>query len=328
MKRREFMAFVGGAVAASVPFSARAQQSAMPVIGFLSSRFPDESAGVATAFRQGLAEAGYVVGQNIAIEYRWAEGHYDRLPALAAELVSQRVSAILTGGGPPATLAAKAATTTIPVIFSAAPDPVRLGLVASLNRPGGNITGMGVFTATLGAKGIELLKQLVPTASQMAYLVNPSNPSAEIEANEVLDAAKAIGIALQVFKASTDDELDAAFQAMGTLRADGLAVAGESFFDSRRQKIVALAARFKIPTAYAWRENVALGGLLSYGTSLTDSYRRAGIYTGRILKGEKPSDLPVMQPTRFELAINLKAAATLGLTIPPSLLATADEVIE
>jgi putative ABC transport system substrate-binding protein len=180
-------------------------------------------------------------------------------------------------------------------------------------------------TATLGAKGIELLKQLVPTASQMAYLVNPSNPSAEIEAKEVLDAAKAIGIALQVFKASTDDELDAAFQAMGTLRADGLAVAGESFFDSRRQKIVALAARFKIPTAYAWRENVALGGLLSYGTSLTDSYRRAGIYTGRVLKGEKPSDLPVMQPTRFELAINLKTAATLDVTV---LLTRADEVIE
>ena len=327
MKRREFLRLAGGAVAMG-PLSARAQQSAMPVIGFLSSRFPDESAGVAAAFRQGLAEAGYVVGQNVAIEYRWAEGQYDRLPALAAELVSQRVSVILTAGGPPAAFAAKAATTTIPVIFSAAPDPVRLGLVASLSRPGGNITGMGVFTATLGAKGIELLKQLVPTASQMAYLVNPSNPSAEIEANEVLGAAKAIGIALQVFKASTDDELDAAFQAMGTLRADGLAVAGESFFDSRRQKIVALAARFKIPTAYAWRENVALGGLLSYGTSLTDSYRRAGIYTGRVLKGEKPSDLPVMQPTRFELAINLKTAATLDVTVPPTLLTLADEIIE
>ena len=327
MRRRKFITLLGGA-AVAWPLLARAQQKPMPVIGFLSSRFPDESAGVASAFRQGLAEAGYVVGQNIAIEYRWAEGHYDRLPALAAELVSLRVSAILTGGGPPATFAAKAATVTIPVIFSAAPDPVRLGLVASLNRPGGNITGMGVFTATLGAKGIELLKQLAPTASQMAYLVNPSNPSAEIEANEVLDAAKAIGIALQVFKASTDDELDAAFQAMGTLRADGLAVAGESFFDSRRQKIVALAARLKIPTAYAWRENVALGGLLSYGTSLTDSYRRAGIYTGRVLKGEKPSDLPVMQPTRFELAINLKTAKALGLTIPPTLLARADEVIE
>ena len=327
MKRREFLRLAGGAVAMG-PLSARAQQSAMPVIGFLSSRFPDESAGVASAFRQGLAEAGFAVGKNVAIEYRWAEGHYDRLPALAAELVSQRVSAILTGGGPPATFAAKAATTTIPIIFSAAPDPVRLGLVASLNRPGGNITGMGVFTATLGAKGIELLKQAVPAASQMAYLVNPSNPSAEIEANEVLDAAKAIGIALQVFKASTDDELDAAFQAMGALRADGLAVAGESFFDSRRQKIVALAARFKIPTAYAWRENVALGGLLSYGTSLTDSYRRAGIYTGRVLKGEKPSDLPVMQPTRFALAINLKTANALGLNLPATLLAQADEVIE
>jgi putative ABC transport system substrate-binding protein len=327
MRRRKFITLLGGA-AVAWPLLARAQQKPMPVIGFLSSRFPDESAGVASAFRQGLAEAGYVVGQNIAIEYRWAEGHYDRLPALAAELVSLRVSAILTGGGPPATFAAKAATVTIPVIFSAAPDPVRLGLVASLNRPGGNITGMGVFTATLGAKGIELLKQLVPTASQMAYLVNPSNPSAEIEANEVLDAAKAMGIALQVFKASTDDELDAAFQAMGTLRADGLAVAGESFFDSRRQKIVTLAARFMIPTAYAWRENVALGGLLSYGTSLTDSYRRAGIYTGRVLKGEKPSDLPVMQPTTFELAINLTTAKDLGLTIPPTLLARADEVIE
>jgi putative ABC transport system substrate-binding protein len=327
MKRREFLRLAGG-TAAMWPLSARAQQSAMPVIGFLSSRFPDESVGVASAFRQGLTEAGYVVGKNVAIEYRWAEGHYDRLPALAAELVSRHVSVILAAGGPPSAFAAKAATLTIPVIFSAAPDPVRLGLVASLNRPGGNVTGMGVFTATLGAKGVELLKQLVPTASQMAYLVNPSNPSAEIEVKEVLDAANAIGITLHVFKASTDDELDAAFQALGTLRADGLAVAGESFFDSRRQKIVALAARFRIPTAYAWRENVALGGLLSYGTSLPDSYRRAGIYTGRVHKCEKPSDLPVMQPTRFELTINLKTANTLGLTVPPTLLTLADEVIE
>jgi putative ABC transport system substrate-binding protein len=327
MRRREFITLLGGA-AVAWPFLARAQQKPVPVIGFLSSRFPDESAGVASAFRQGLGEAGYVVGQNVAIEYRWAEGHYDRLPALAAELVSQRVSVILAAGGPPAAFAAKAATSTIPIIFSAAPDPVQLGLVASLNQPGGNVTGMGVFTATLGAKGVELLKQLVPTASQMAYLVNPSNPSAEIEVQEVLGAAKAIGIALQVFKASTDDELDAAFEAMGALPAHGLAVAGESFFDSRRQKIVALAARFRIPTAYAWRENVALGGLLSYGTSLPDSYRRAGVYAGRVLKGEKPSNLPVMQPTRFELTINLKTAKDLGLAISPILLARADEVIE
>jgi putative ABC transport system substrate-binding protein len=327
MRRREFITLVGGA-AAAWPLTARAQQPAMPVIGFLSSRSPGESAGVVAAFRQGLRETGFVEGQNLAVAFRWAEGDYDRLPALAAELVSLRAALIFAAGGPPSALAAKTTTSTIPIVFSAAPDPVHLGLVASLSRPGGNVTGMSSFTAPLGAKGVELLKELVPKTAAIAYLVNPSNPSQEIESTPVRVAADALGIQFRLLNASTENELDAAFADLVKLRADGLVVAGEPFFDSQRTKIVALSKRYSIPTCYAWRENVLLGGLMSYGNNLPELYRQAAIYAGRVLKGEKPADLPVMQPTKFELVINLKTAKALGLTVPPALLARTDEVIE
>ena len=326
MRRREFVALFGGA--AMWPLAARGQQGSLPVIGFLSSRSPAESASVAAAFRKGLSEAGFAVGQNVAIDYRWAEGQYDRLPALAAELVDLRVTLILAAGGPPSALAAKRATSAIPVVFSAASDPVGLGLVASLNRPGGNLTGMSTLTTPLVAKGIELLKELLPAATVMAYLANPSNPSRGGETNAAMAAAKNAGISLHVLGASTEDELDNAFGALPKLHAQALVVAGEPFFDSRRLKIVDLAAKSAIPTSYAWRENVIAGGLMSYGTNLVDSYRQAGVLAGRVLKGEKPADLPVMQPTKFELTINLKTAKNLGLSVPPTLLARADEVVE
>jgi putative tryptophan/tyrosine transport system substrate-binding protein len=326
MRRRSFVALFGAATL--WPLASYAQQAALPVIGFLSSRSPGESATVAAAFRQGLGEAGYIVGQNVAIDYRWAEGHYDRLPALAAELIGLRVAAVLAAGGPPSALAAKAATSSIPIIFSAASDPVGLGLVASLNRPGGNLTGMSTLTTPLVAKGLELLKELLPGAAVLVYLANPSNPSSEGETKAALAAAQGLGITLHVLNASTENELDAAFEASIMLRADGLVVAGEPFFDSRRLKIVDLAAKHAVATSYAWRENVIAGGLMSYGTNLADSYRLAGILAARVLKGEKPADLPVMQPTKFELTINLKTAKTLGLPVPPTLLARADEVIE
>jgi putative ABC transport system substrate-binding protein len=311
-----------------LPLSALAQQSAMPTIGFVSSRSPGESAGVVAAFHKGLRETGFVEGQNLAIVFRWAEGRYDRLPALAAEIADLKVAVIFAAGGPPSALAAKAATATIPIVFSAASDPVGIGLVASLSRPGGNITGMSTLTTPLGSKGIDLLKELVPAARSLAYLVNPTNPSGEGEIKQALAAAGALGIELRVLKASTVDELDVAFAAFISQNADGLAVAGEPFFDTQRERIVALAARHGVVTSYAWRENVLAGGLMSYGNSLTDLYRQAAVYAGRILKGEKPADLPVMQPTKFELVLNLKTAKTLGLTFPPSLLARADEVIE
>ena len=330
MKRREFIAQLGAvAISCAVwPLAARAQQSAMTVIGFLSSRSPGESEAVAAAFRKGLAEAGFVVGQNVAVEYRWAEGHYDRLPTLAAELVGLKVAAILAAGGPPSALAAKKATSTIPIIFSAADDPVGLGLVGSLSRPDGNVTGMSLFNATLSAKRFELLHELVPTARIIGYLVNPVNPSGGIEVKGVEAAAKTFDVDLQVLSATTDQEIEDAFARAIELRIGAVIVAGEPFFDSRRAKIVELAAKHTIPASYSWRENVALGGLVSYGTSITDSYRNAGIYCGRILKGEKPADLPVMQPTKFELTINLKTAKALGLVVPAALLTGADEVIE
>ena len=325
MKRRAFIAGLGATVA--LPLAARAQQP-MPVVGYLSSRSPDESETVVAAFRKGLAEAGYVVGQNVAIEYRWAEGHYDKLPTLAAELVGLKVSAILAAGGPPSALAAKKATSTIPVIFSAADDPVGIGLVQSLNRPGGNITGMSVFNATLGAKRLGLLHEMVPSAQTIAYLTNPANPSARLEVDALQDAAKVFGVDLQVLNASNDQEVDAAFARLAELKVGAIVVAAEPYFDSRREAIVGLAARYAVPASYGWRENVVMGGLLSYGTSITDSYRNSGVYCGRILKGEKPADLPVMQPTKFEMTINLKTAKTLGLTVPAALLTGADEVIE
>jgi putative tryptophan/tyrosine transport system substrate-binding protein len=326
MRRREFIMLVAGAV--SGPSAAQAQQSTMPVIGYLSSRSPGESDAVASAFRQGLAEAGYVIGQNVTVEYRWAEGHYDRLPALAAELIGLKVAAILAAGGPPSALAAKNATSTIPVIFSAADDPVGIGLVASLSRPGGNVTGMSVFNSALVAKRFGLLHELVPAAGTIAYLTNPANPSTKFEVRIAQEAAKTFGIDLQILNATNDQEVEAAFTRLAELHAGAIIVAGEPYFDSRRAAIVNLAAKYAVPASYGWRENVVLGGLLSYGTSLTDSYRNAGVYCGRVLKGEKPADLPVMQPTKFQMTINLKTAGTLGLTVPAALLTSADEVIE
>jgi putative ABC transport system substrate-binding protein len=326
MKRRAFIAGLGAT--AAWPRVARAQQSAVPVVGFLSSRSPNESAAVAAAFRQGLGEAGFSVGQNVTIEYRWAEGHYDRLPALAAELVNLKVAAILAAGGPPSALAAKKATSTIPVIFSAADDPVSLGLVASLNRPGGNVTGMSLFNATLVAKRLALLHELVPSARVIAYLTNPANPGVTLEVKAAQEAAKTFGLDLQIIDASTDQEIEAAFAHLVARHIGAVIIAGEPFFDSRRTAIVELAAKDAIPASYSWRENVAIGGLLSYGTTINESYRNSGIYCGRILKGERPADLPVMQPTKFEMTINLKTAKALGLNVPPTLLTAADEVIE
>jgi len=269
-----------------------------------------------------------VVGQNVAIEYRWAEGNYERLPALAAELIGMRVDVILAAGGPPSALAAKKATSKIPIVFSAADDPVGLGLVESLGRPGGNVTGMGNFNSALTAKRFELLHELVPSARTIAYLANPANPSATLEVRAAQEAANTLGINLQVLNASNNQEVEAAFARLAALKAGAIIVAAEPYFDSRRAAIVELAARHAVPASYGWRENVAMGGLLSYGSVLKDSYRNSGIYCGRILKGEKPADLPVVQPTKFEMTINLKTAKALGLTVPPALLTAADEVIE
>jgi putative ABC transport system substrate-binding protein len=326
MKRREFMGLLGGA-ALTWPLPARAQQP-MPLMGFISTRSRDESAGVFAAFQQGLRETGFVEGENLAISFRWAEGRYDRLPALAAELVALRVAVLYAAGGSPAALAAKTATSAIPIVFSAVNDPVGLGLVASLSRPDGNVTGMSLFASDLWAKNVELLKELVPTASVMAYLVNPSSPNVEPYLRGAAQAATALRIDIHVLKASTEHELDEAFESLPALRADGLIVPNEPYFDFHRDKIASLAARYAIPALYNLREYVAAGGLASYGPSLPDSYRRAAVYAGRILKGEKPADLPVQVPTKFEFVLNLKAARTIGTTIPPTLLARADEVIE
>jgi putative ABC transport system substrate-binding protein len=326
MRRREFITLLGGA--AAWPVGARAQQLAMPIIGFLSSRAPGESANVVSAFRQGLRETGFVEGQNVLIAFRWAEGRYDQLPALATELVDLRVAVLFAAGGPPSALAAKAVTQTIPVVFSAVNDPVRLGLVASLNKPGSNVTGMSLLTSEMVAKSTQLLKQLIPTASVIAYLVNPSNPSAELYANEASNAANALGITVRVLNASTDDDLDAVFASLPKIGVTGLVVPAEPFFDSHRERIVALSKRYSIAVMASLREYVVAGGLVSYGASLPDSYRRAAIYAGRILKGDKPADLPVMQPTKYDSVINLKTAKALGLAVPQPLLAIADEMIE
>jgi len=308
------------------PLTARAQQPAMPVIGFLSSRSANDSALPVAAFRQALSEAGYVEGQNVAIDYRWAEGQYDRLQGMAEHLVGRPVCVIFASG--PAAHVAKAATTSIPIVFVSGEDPVKFGLVASFNKPGGNVTGVTTFNAVLGSKRFELLHELVPNAAMMALLVNPNYPSAGSEIRDTQAAAHSVGRNLIVLNASTESEIDAAFAELVQQRVGGLIVTGDPFFVSRREKLVALVARHVLPTIYVQREFALAGGLISYGTSLIDAFRQAGIYAARILKGAKPGDLPVVQPTRFDFVINLKTAKALGLDIPPKLLALASEVIE
>jgi putative ABC transport system substrate-binding protein len=326
MRRREFIALIGGATA--WPFSVRAQQPSMPVIGFLGSDSPDLYADRLRAFRQGLKETGFVDGQNLAIEYRWAQGRNDQLPGLAADLVRGRM-AVIVASTTPSVLALKAATTTIPIVFFVAGDPVALGLVASLNRPGGNLTGTTTLTLEVGSKWLQLLHEMVTKATTFALLVNPSSPElAEAQARDLRAAAANLGIEIHVLQASTDRDFDTVFANLVQLRADALVVSSDSFFFTRCEQLAALAARHAMPTIFGFREFAAAGGLMSYGASVTDQHRTVGVYTGRILKGEKPADLPVQQATKVELVINLKTAKALGLDVPPTLLARADEVIE
>jgi putative ABC transport system substrate-binding protein len=328
VKRRTFITLLSGA-AATWPLAARAQQPAMPVIGFLDTRSPEAMTERLRAFRQGLKEAGLVEGDNLAIEYRWAEGQYGRLPALAAELVRRPVTLIAAGGGSPPALAAKAATTTIPIVFVAAEDPVKLGLVSSLARPDGNLTGVNFFAAEVVSKRLELLRELVPRTGHVAVLVNPRNATtSETTVRDVEAAARGMGVQVQVFNASTSREIDAAFANLVRERCDAVFVGGDAFFTSRRVQLVTLAARYVIPSSFSQREYTEAGGLMSYATDIRDTYRQAGIYVGRILKGAKPADLPVVQSTKFERVINAQTARMLSLTVPPMLLARADEVIE
>jgi putative ABC transport system substrate-binding protein len=326
MRRREFITLLGGVVA--WPLAARAQQPAMPVIGFLSSGSPDPFANVVAAFRLGLSETGYVEGRNAAIEYRWAEGQYDRLPKMAADLVHRQVAIIVTSGGLVTALAAKAATTTIPIIFNVGEDPAQIGLVASLARPGGNATGINFFTQEVVAKRLGLLHELVPTASTIVVLLNPASPTIESQLKDVQEAARAVGRQMHILQASTERDIDAAFATLAQLRAGALLVGADPFFYSQRDQIVAQAARYGVPAIYEQREFAVAGGLVSYGTNLADAYHQVGIYAGRILKGEKPADLPVQQSTKFEFVINLKTAKALSLAVPSGVLAIADEVIE
>jgi putative ABC transport system substrate-binding protein len=305
----------------------RAQQRAIPVIAFLSSGSPDSSGSLTAAFRQGLGETGYVEGQNLAIEYRWAEGRFERLPALAADLVGRKVDVIATLGGTPSALAAKTATSTIPIVFSSG-DPVEQGLVASLARPGGNLTGFSIMNTELMPKRVELLSELVPQAKVIALLVNPNNPNTEGIVREVEKAARVKGLQPQILKAATESEIDTAFASLVEQNTGALVVNVDPFFNSRREQLLALAARHAVPAIYGWRELAAAGGLISYGMNFALNYREVAIYVGKILTGAKPADLPVQQPTTFELVVNLKTAKALGLTIPPSILARADEVIE
>jgi ABC-type uncharacterized transport system substrate-binding protein len=325
MKRREFITLLGGA--AAWPLAARAQQP--PVIGFLGSASPDRWAGRMRAFHQGLSETGYAEGRNVAIEYRWAEGQNDRLGPLAAELVGRQVTVIVTPGSTPAALAAKAATTTIPIVFEVASDPVELGLVTSLARPGGNITGVTSLNAEVGPKRLELLHELVPTATVVGLLVNPTNPNlAELTTQNLHAAARSLGLKMHILHASADRDFDTVFATLNQLRAGALVIGTDPFFSSRLEQLATLTAHHAVPTVYQFREFTANGGLMSYGGSLTDTFRAAGVYTGRILKGDKPADLPVQRTTKVELFLNLRTAKVLGLEVPRTLIARADEVIE
>ena len=328
MRRREFITLLGGA-AVAWPLAARAQQPAMPVVGFLDSRSQDTAVDRLNALRRALKETGYVEGENVTIVYRWAEGRYDRLPELTADLVRRRVAVIAASGGVPSAMAAKAATTTIPIVFSVGDDPVRLGLVASLARPGGNLTGVNFFNSELAAKRLELLRELVPAATRVAVLVNPANAeTTESTLRDVAAAARTMGLQIKAFNASTSPEIDAAFATLVRERPDALFVAGDGFFNSRRVQLANLTVRHALPAAFSQREIVEAGGLMSYGSDPLDIYRQIGVYIGSILKGAKPADLPVVQMSKFEFVVNAQTARMLGLTVPPTLLARADEVIE
>jgi putative ABC transport system substrate-binding protein len=326
IRRREFIATLSSA--AAWPLVARGQQTAMPVVGFLGAPSAAPYARYVAAVHQGLKEVGYIEHQNVAMEYRWADGQYDRLPALAADLISRRVAVIVPIGGAPATVAAKAATSTIPIVFNLGADPIGLGLVTNLNRPGGNITGIAVKVVDIETKRLELLHELAPPSTPIAVLLNPANAQAQTQEREAQAAARAMGRKVLVLKASTEHEIESAFASLVRERASALLVGGDTFFNSQTILFVVLTARHAIPTIYPFRSYVDAGGLMSYGASLLDAYRQTGVYVGRVLKGEKPADLPIVQPIKYELVINLKTAKALGLEVPPTLLARADEVIE